>query len=55
MVEPPYFYALVQLRRDTEFLRLRKCSAKKKGQSGGDVKRCEFSLYNVHLNCYSFF
>ena len=26
-----------------------------KGWSDGDVKRCEFSLYNVHLNCYRFF
>ena len=28
--------------------------APKKGRSDGDVKQCEFSLYNVHLNCYIF-
>ena len=32
-----------------------KMQCQKKGRSDGDVKRCEFSLYNVHLNCYRFF
>ena len=27
----------------------------KERRSDGDVKRCEFSLYNVYLNCYRFF
>ena len=30
-------------------------SYQKKGQPDGDVKRCEFSLYNVHLNRCTFF
>ena len=32
-----------------------KMKCQKKGWSDGDVKWCEFSLYNVHLNCYRFF
>ena len=27
----------------------------KKSRSDSDLKRCEFSLYNVHLNCCRFF
>ena len=32
-----------------------KMQCQKKAQTDDDVKRCEFSLYNVHLNCYRFF